>query len=439
MERGGFSSESRARSRSDECDNWRSKSSTSDTNDFWPSRGRSGSSLSSSWRRTSPSSSSSSSEHSWRNQPTSPSNVSRGGTYRKSATQKGKVVTLHLSEGYGFLAPIVPEGQWQQNSNSNVYFRVGEHTKTETGLFALQIGDVLEYITNDSAESPRCLYACLVECRLRSLEVLLSYLDALLVHSKSNPERVLQEITKCPAGFLQLLNYRSPPLDLVSPVMELVTTISEYNGAPLYAMRLKKLYKLFSGTVLLQRSLKELRPLMEENRLLSFLTRLATHNSQSVSEGLPLLNEMVKHKGGENLDCHCQFLLQMLTAQAGDAISACNLEWSKMQLVPMESEMTDSLTDEASMENYFKGLPHVKKKGSCGSVEEYMDTYFSLLKEDCFWGLKKGICDLKKNKWDPKDMRIWPNVAVKGFHFGGSHSGVTIAVAPLVQAKLMSE
>ncbi|GLJ17149.1 hypothetical protein SUGI_0296770 [Cryptomeria japonica] len=429
MERGGFSSENRPRGRSDECDNWRNKSSTNNTSDTWSSRGRSGSSQSSSWRRTSTASSSSSSDQSWRNQPPSPSNASRGGTSRKSAIKRGKVVTLQLSEGYGFLAPIVPEGQWQQNSSSNVYFRVGENTKTEIGLFELKIGDVLEYITNESAESPRCLYACLVECKLRSLEDLLSYLNELLMHCKSNPERVLQETTKCPAGFLQLLNYKSPPLDLVSPVMELVTIISDYNQAPLYATRLKKFYRLFSGTILLQRSLRELRPLIEENRFINFLARIATHNSQSVAEVLPLLNDMVKDKGGEKLDCHCEFLLHMLTAQAGDAISACNLERSKMQLVPMESEMTDSLTDEASMEIYFKGLPYVKTEGSYGSVEEYMDTYFRLLKEDCFWGLKKGISDLKKNKWDPKDMRVWPNGVLIGFHFGGSYSGLTIAVA----------
>ncbi|KAH9330189.1 hypothetical protein KI387_002297 [Taxus chinensis] len=427
MEKGGGSnSESWRRSRSDEAVSWRNKSST--TNDTWSrTYGRGRSPQTSSWRR---SSSSSSSEDSWRQrQPLNHSDVTGGvgGISRAPGMQRGKVVTLNLSEGYGFLAPIVRDVQ-QNSSYNNLYFRLGENSKSETGLFELQVGDVLEYISNDSNDSPRILYACLLECKMRSLEDLLAYLDILLMHSVENPARVLREITKCPVGFLQILNYENPPLYFVRSVVELVRIISEHNEAPLYATRLKMLYRVFSGTVLLQRALREFHSQIEEKRVKNFLMDLATHNPESVADTLPLLNDMLKTKGGEELDCHCQFLLHILTAQVGNAISACNLEWNKMQLVPLESEITGSGTEETSMETHFKGLPYVKKQGSYGSVEVYMDTYFRLLKEDCFWGLKKGISDLRKNKWDRRDMRIWPNGVAIGLHFGGSRSGVTIAV-----------
>jgi hypothetical protein len=59
-----------------------------------------------------------------------------------------------------------------------------------------------------------------------------------------------------------------------------------------------------------------------EKLLKKFLICLAEHCPETVSDVFPLLNDMVfQTKSGENIDCHCQFLLGLLTAQAGNAIS----------------------------------------------------------------------------------------------------------------------
>jgi len=59
-----------------------------------------------------------------------------------------------------------------------------------------------------------------------------------------------------------------------------------------------------------------------------------------------------------------------------------------------------------------------------------MDTYFRFLQEDCLWGLKKGISALRKNSLQdaPRHLKIWKIGYVLGIHFGGSYSGITVAI-----------
>ena len=54
-------------------------------------------------------------------------------------------------------------------------------------------------------------------------------------------------------------------------------------------------------------------------------------------------------------------------------------------------------------------LPVIKEEGMYQSEEEYLDTYFRLLREECFYKLRKGINDFVTNgmKCDSKDMVMY--------------------------------
>ena len=150
-----------------------------------------------------------------------------------------------------------------------------------------------------------------MQCNPRNLESLASYLYTLLEQSKaSTRSSILREITKWPAGFLQVLNFQKPPFDLVHSVLELVNVISHHNESELYTARLKQLYKLFSGTALLHWSLKEdgvviLNSATTEELLKKFLVSLEEHYPETISDVLPLLNDMVlQTKSGQHIGCH---------------------------------------------------------------------------------------------------------------------------------------
>ncbi|GLJ18655.1 hypothetical protein SUGI_0332690 [Cryptomeria japonica] len=105
----------------------------------------------------------------------------------------------------------------------------------------------------------------------------------------------------------------------------------------------------------------------------------------------------------------CDFPLEILHCHAGvynsgpstvDGSSLEKLLWDKMSLVPVSVEVT------SRQQWALKSLPSVKKKGIYGYVDEYLDTYYTLLREECFAYLRKGLADLKANKLDPRDMKV---------------------------------
>jgi len=54
-------------------------------------------------------------------------------------------------------------------------------------------------------------------------------------------------------------------------------------------------------------------------------------------------------------------------------------------------------------------LPKIKTKGNYQSEEEYLNTHFRLLREECFFKLRKGIVDFVANssQFDSKDMMMY--------------------------------
>lgn len=63
--------------------------------------------------------------------------------------------------------------------------------------------------------------------------------------------------------------------------------------------------------------------------------------------------------------------------------TVADLDWRDLPLILKREEIFDSdLTNKAN-------LRPVKKRGKYNSAEEYIDVYFRLLREDCFYNLKK--------------------------------------------------
>ena len=55
-------------------------------------------------------------------------------------------------------------------------------------------------------------------------------------------------------------------------------------------------------------------------------------------------------------------------------------------------------------------LPAIKKEGQYKSEEEYLNTHYRLLREECFYKLRKGIYDFVKEsgqKSDSTDMMMY--------------------------------
>ncbi|KAJ7323761.1 hypothetical protein OS493_030887 [Desmophyllum pertusum] len=85
------------------------------------------------------------------------------------------------------------------------------------------------------------------------------------------------------------------------------------------------------------------------------------------------------------------------------------LSWRELPLLPVSEEIQ---SDTCRIET--NDLPVIREEGKYQSEEEYLNTYFRLLREECFHKLRKGISEFtKKGKCDSKDVMIY-RIALKG-------------------------
>ena len=78
------------------------------------------------------------------------------------------------------------------------------------------------------------------------------------------------------------------------------------------------------------------------------------------------------------------------------------------------SGFADGVVLQILMQSLYLGLktddlPVIRQRGPYKSEEEYLNTYFRLLREECFYKLRKGIHDFVKNgyKCSSKDMTMY--------------------------------
>lgn len=350
--------------------------------------------------------------------------------------QSGKISELNLNEGYGFLSSISIKDEGQSQS---VYFKFNNDSNTEMGLIDLQVGDILEFNLNSSSERQWATNARLLKCSERSSEVLTVYMNKLLLES---PGKVLREVTKIPAGLILVLETKTQSFNLIYSVLKLANLVSTHEAASLYKARLKQFYKLFSGTAFIRRAgclhgyvskLCNFDNKDEENaRLLfkQFCFQLTEYCKDIVADLLGILRAIVQSRKEDNCPSTSQFLLEMFSVLTGGAVDhSQEFYWTRVPLHPLDSEINGAIeTDKSRKMSALKLLPCVIKKGSYGSTEVYLDTYFRLLTEDCFAKLKSGISALKSYQLDPRDMRVWIEGSVLGIHFGTGYSGISIAI-----------
>ena len=104
------------------------------------------------------------------------------------------------------------------------------------------------------------------------------------------------------------------------------------------------------------------------------------------------------------------------------------MAWEELPLVPSTEELLFSPLEGGNLEP-------IKKVGCYTSTEEYMDTYFRLLRADCFYALKKGIREMMSGQLDPRDMHVYHHITLEGVHV--SQVGVALCLKVTPQRKVL--
>lgn len=109
------------------------------------------------------------------------------------------------------------------------------------------------------------------------------------------------------------------------------------------------------------------------------------------------------------------------------------LQWKDLPLIPVVEEIREPRlkTDD---------LPVIREKGPYSSEEEYLNTYFRLLREECFYKLRNGISDFLTNgsKCSSKDMTMY-RVFLRGASLDHENSPTMMLLSLLYEKSELSE
>ncbi|KAJ7323744.1 NFX1-type zinc finger-containing protein 1 [Desmophyllum pertusum] len=123
-----------------------------------------------------------------------------------------------------------------------------------------------------------------------------------------------------------------------------------------------------------------------------------------------LASSLVKNSSGQSaIDFMEKLSMTIAIEVPGVHTDLEALSWRELPLLPVSEEIQ---SDTCRIET--NDLPVIREEGKYQSEEEYLNTYFRLLREECFHKLRKGISEFtKKGKCDSKDVMIY-RIALKG-------------------------
>ena len=104
-------------------------------------------------------------------------------------------------------------------------------------------------------------------------------------------------------------------------------------------------------------------------------------------------------------------------------------DWRDLSFIPSEQELTGNFLEKD------KHLSAVNTETGYESPDEYMDTYFRLIRAETFSAIQHGIKDLKTGKLDERDMNVYHNVTLAGFEIQYGRFSLALHFTPARKVK----
>ncbi len=366
---------------------------------------------------------------------------------KASKTRSSKPASLlpHLGwvcavkETFGFLKPEekLPEDYGQKDV---IFFL----NKLRVANFRLVPGDALEFsLGTKDKEKPMALNAKLIKCCVRSDQDINSYLDSTTQQIKQLEPRteaseseetevqqskysLILELLSCSALVRCIGNTPHMSNSTVILVLELVVGLKDKTAG------MEEQFRSLLSTLCETKFLQGL-----DSRLGQFIAEVGREAAglALTKDFLRVLTQILPHKAGlvarlvkpvvsEEKSSTEAFLYDVLRQTARlTTEDVLDMDWNELPLVPSTSELLLTGPLESAI-----NLSPVKVKGSYDSPHEYVDTYFRLLRADCFDAIRTGVHDLMKGKLDPRDMNVYHKVGLVGVLASHTEAGVQLAL-----------
>ncbi len=348
---------------------------------------------------------------------------------------RGEIVLL--KGDIGFIKPLtnLPEGYKQ---DKDVHFIT---EKVSSGHFRLMKGDEIVFTLGKNLDRPSAFNVHLVKCTSRNVTSIQEYIsetEIILRSCGSEVERIKDEsqarsyvvsLLNCPAVW-KCIGYEQRISDeAVANLMSVLLLLEEQSSS--LEQNFKNVLSVLSKTHFMNVWKGRLHQFINNEtpkgsvRLFTvkkFLLMLMQHLPEKGKAVVHLLRPLVKQS-----EVGVDFLYDLLTVcTRHGVINIEDMEWNELPSVP---EINEFFGSGLEGDTY---LRPVKTKGPYESPDDYMDTYFRLLRADCFNALCTGIKQFINGKLDHRDMNVYHSLHLVGVMVNPSDSSGLIVALKVV-------
>ena len=103
--------------------------------------------------------------------------------------------------------------------------------------------------------------------------------------------------------------------------------------------------------------------------------------------------------------------------------------WKKLPLIPTDHELAGHLVEKD------KNLMPVRTHTPYDDPEQYMDTYFRLVRAETFSKIQHGIKDLKASTLDIRDMNVYYNIHLAGLEVQNGRFSLALQFIPIKKVR----
>ena len=335
----------------------------------------------------------------------------------------GKITAVKHGAGWITVQEDVPK-EFQSRNPEKIFFR---EEWVSCAQMDLMPGDIVKLTIKPSKKSDSQLsahYVRLVECSPRSSLIIKGYIDRLsrkLANATDTETGLVLNLLSSSAVWTAIGQCQNMSLDVLVQVLDFMQLLSTKG----YQSNFKQAIKVLASTQFFG---GQLRPLIEDNwnhltesvqeKVKAFLLMLLQNIPERSRLVIGLLKPMLS-EGNKNIEHFLYQLLKNITSSNQNDIS--EMDWNELPLVPTISELINRQADPMC-------LKEVKVKGPYEDAEDYVDTYFRLLRADCFSALQEGIENYLNRTLDPRDMSIYTRVTLVGVNISNKGNGIALAL-----------
>lgn len=360
----------------------------------------------------------------------------------KLLSNHGRVVNVLTEKKFGF---IKQHSDGPECPGQDIFFHFD---RVQSNFLPLKRGDQVEFNLskqkNTTASKHKSISAAKVmvlKIEKRSLDEINEYLNIVedKIEIKDAAEKVDQgsislllmstnvwkNVTDIICGFINDNDVLLRFLNILVYLEQSIKTLDERYRQVLKAVGTAKLLNPLRGRM--KTLICDTRRDADIKSIQNFLLLLAKLVPEKLQAVVALIKPMTNSTPDEHTVLFMYKLLKISTKSYAENVS--DMTWDDLPLILTNQEMFSTDLDDRF------DLKPVQTTGAYAGPDEYMDTYFRLLRADCFDALKIGIQKLIKGDLDMRDMNVYINVTLIGMKVSNQCVYMALKVTSCRQVK----